>query len=149
MDEKRLKRFKFWCQMVIPLVYDDSLSYYEVLCKVVDYLNNLASNQNEMSDYLKQLDAEFDEVKEDLNFIMAEIEKIKNGEYTSMYINSLIAWIDKNIQCLVARIVKYVCFGLDDKGNFVAYIPDTWDFLTFGTITDPDNKLYGHLTLNW
>ena len=81
MDEKRLKRFKFWCQMVIPLVYDDSLSYYEVLCKVVDYLNNLASNQNEMSDYLKQLDAEFDDVKEELNFITAEIEKIKNGVY--------------------------------------------------------------------
>ena len=34
-----LKPFRFWCQKVLPLVYDDSLSYYEVLCKVVDYLN--------------------------------------------------------------------------------------------------------------
>lgn len=31
--------FRFWCQKVLPLVYDDSLSYYELLCKVVDYLN--------------------------------------------------------------------------------------------------------------
>lgn len=31
---------KFWCQKAIPLVYDDSLSYYEVLCKVVTYLNS-------------------------------------------------------------------------------------------------------------
>ena len=30
--------FKFWCQKALPLVYDDSLSYYEVLCKVVSTL---------------------------------------------------------------------------------------------------------------
>lgn len=34
-----LRPFRFWCQKVLPLVYDDSLSYYEVLCKLVDYLN--------------------------------------------------------------------------------------------------------------
>lgn len=32
--------FRFWCQKVLPLVYDDSLSYYELLNKVVDYLNH-------------------------------------------------------------------------------------------------------------
>lgn len=47
--------FKFWCQKVLPLVYDDSLSYYELLNKVVDYLNNtikdvsaLENNTNEI-----------------------------------------------------------------------------------------------------
>lgn len=35
-----LRPFRFWCQKVLPLVYDDSLSYYELLCKVVAYLNN-------------------------------------------------------------------------------------------------------------
>ena len=35
----KLEPFRFWCQKVIPLVYDESLSYYELLCKVVDYLN--------------------------------------------------------------------------------------------------------------
>lgn len=34
-----LSPFRFWCQKVLPLVYDDSLSYYELLNKVVDYLN--------------------------------------------------------------------------------------------------------------
>ena len=38
-DYKDLHSFRFWCQKVLPLVYDDSLSYYELLCKVVDYLN--------------------------------------------------------------------------------------------------------------
>ena len=38
-EYKDLQPFRFWCQKVLPLVYDDSLSYYELLCKVVDYLN--------------------------------------------------------------------------------------------------------------
>lgn len=36
--------FRFWAQKVLPLVYDDSLSYYEVLCKVVSYLNTTITN---------------------------------------------------------------------------------------------------------
>lgn len=36
--------FRFWCQMALPLTYDDSLSYYELLNKVVTYLNNTISD---------------------------------------------------------------------------------------------------------
>lgn len=37
---------RFWCQKVIPLVYDDSLSYYELLCKVVQKLNEVVDTVN-------------------------------------------------------------------------------------------------------
>lgn len=36
-----VRPFHFWSQKVIPLVYDESLSYYEVLGKVVQKLNEL------------------------------------------------------------------------------------------------------------
>lgn len=36
---KDLQPFRYWCHKILPMVYDDSLSYYELLCKVVDYLN--------------------------------------------------------------------------------------------------------------
>lgn len=36
--------FRFWCQKVLPIVYDDSLSYYELLNKVVVYLNNIIND---------------------------------------------------------------------------------------------------------
>lgn len=39
-----IKPFRFWCQKVLPLVYDDSLSYYETLCRVVDKLNEVIEN---------------------------------------------------------------------------------------------------------
>ena len=43
-----LKPFRFWCSKVLPLVYDDSLSYYELLCKIVKYLNNTMEDVNEL-----------------------------------------------------------------------------------------------------
>lgn len=50
-----VEKLKFWCQKVLPLTYDESLSYYEVLCKtnhklneVIDALNNL---NPEVTDY--------------------------------------------------------------------------------------------------
>lgn len=40
-------RVKFWCQKVLPTVYDDSLSYYELLCKIVQQVNNIIDAIND------------------------------------------------------------------------------------------------------
>lgn len=40
----KISPLRFWSQKVLPLVYDDSLSYYEVLGKVTHKLNELISN---------------------------------------------------------------------------------------------------------
>lgn len=50
------KPFKFWCQKVLPLVYDDSLSYYELLSRVVAYLNNTMENVSELGEAYQQLE---------------------------------------------------------------------------------------------
>ena len=34
-----IRPFRFWCQKVLPAVYDDSLSYYESLCKLYKLIN--------------------------------------------------------------------------------------------------------------
>lgn len=57
-----IKKIRFWCQKVIPLVYDNSLSYYEVLCKVVDYLNKVIEDMNEIPSYI---DAKIEEALDD------------------------------------------------------------------------------------
>lgn len=55
--------FVFWAQKVIPLVYDNSLSYYETLCKVVDYLNNVVENLDKTQDNLDSLHGAYDELE--------------------------------------------------------------------------------------
>lgn len=38
--------FRYWCYKILPLVYDDSLSYYELLNKVVAKLNEVIKQVN-------------------------------------------------------------------------------------------------------
>lgn len=49
----------YWTHKILPLVYDDSLSYYEVLAKVVQRLNMLVENNNNIPQYLKDLIKEY------------------------------------------------------------------------------------------
>lgn len=144
-----LHEFKVWCQKVIPLVYDESLSYYEVLCKVLEYLNQMISNQNVMYNQINTNKTDIQNLQNDMELVKTELEKVKNGDYVSLYIDALAKWIDQNLISLVGRIVKYVFFGLTDDGYFCAYIPESWDFIQWDTIIDPNSNLYGHLVMRW
>lgn len=136
--------FRFWCQKVMPLVFDDSLSYYEVLCKVKHKLNELIEENNRQQVMIDKIPGILEEIDE----IDKEIEAIKNGEYIGNYIEALQEWIDENLQEFVGNIIKYVFFGLTDDGHFAAYIPQSWDFIRFDTGYDPnDESRYGHLML--
>lgn len=59
--------FRWWCHKVLPLVYDDSLSYYELLCKVVKQLNETGELANELVD-------KFTELKEYVDSRLEEFE---------------------------------------------------------------------------
>lgn len=94
---------EFYCHKILPLVYDDSLSYYEVLCKVQQKLNELIENNNELirqwelykneidkafGEYKKQLQAQINEMREDISafeeMINAEIAAFKNTVNTQL-----------------------------------------------------------------
>ena len=47
--------FRFWCQKVLPLVYDESLSYYELLCKMMEYINNTIVDVKNVEDNLGEV----------------------------------------------------------------------------------------------
>lgn len=149
MDYKDLKTFNFWCQKILPLVYDDSLSYYEVLCKVVDYINDLINNDKAINLILTKYGKDINELKEMTDNIKKELDDVKNGKYESLYINALKNYIDENLEGIVGRIVKFVSFGISADGYFTALIPSTWEFITFDTIIDTNSELYGHLILRW
>lgn len=44
----------FYSQKVLPLVYDNSLSYYEVLCKLTNKINELVDTVNELETKLNE-----------------------------------------------------------------------------------------------
>lgn len=74
----QLPTFRFWCQHVIPLVYDDSLSYYEVLCKAVSYINNIITDLKTTQDNLTELAEDSEGKFEELETL---IDSSLTGEY--------------------------------------------------------------------
>lgn len=55
-----LTPFAFWCQKVMPAVLDDSLSFYEVLCKLTAKLNAAIETINGHSELITTMQSEID-----------------------------------------------------------------------------------------
>lgn len=83
---------KLGCQKILPLVYDDSLSYYETLCKVVAKLNELGEFINGTIDetvsavieeYFNKImiEAVYDEETETILFKQEEKVIVADGEH--------------------------------------------------------------------
>ena len=47
-----LNTMRFYCQPILPLVYDESMSYYETLCKLVGQLNTTGDAVNKLNEGL-------------------------------------------------------------------------------------------------
>lgn len=56
VDFRYVGKLRFWCQKVLPLVYDDSLSYYEALCKICAKLNETIEQLNALADDVTELE---------------------------------------------------------------------------------------------
>lgn len=73
------EKFRIRCAKILPAVYDDSLSYYETLCKMRELVNTLI-------DYINQFD--YDEIQRQLNafreYIDTEIAK-EDAKITALY----------------------------------------------------------------
>lgn len=126
-----LKTFRFWCQKVLPLVYDESLSYYETLCKIVDYINDLIAQDKVFSDDIQDLQNELKVVQDWIaNFDTSYAEKL-----------------------LRETIATMIFVEISDAGYIVYNIPTGWNSITFNTtgldIELPMQPEYGHLVLSY
>lgn len=123
--------FRFWCQKVLPLVYDESLSYYEILCKVVDYINKLIEQD-------KVFGTELDELRSDMETVQNWIANF-NTSYAEQIIKEYLATM--------------IFVEISDAGYIVYYIPNNWNSIQFNTtgldVDVAEQPEYGHLVLSY
>lgn len=83
--------FRFWCQKVLPIVYDDSLSYYELLNKVVNYLNNVISDVSSVETNVLRLYTSYYDLQSFVNDNLSELTDTINTftEYINNYFDNL------------------------------------------------------------
>ena len=62
----------YFCQKILPTVYDDSMSYYEVLCKLTGKVNEVIENGNEINQDYAQISEELKKIEDFLKTITPE-----------------------------------------------------------------------------
>lgn len=77
----KIAPLKFWTHKILPLVYEESLSYYEVLCKVAQKLNETIEKVNLSTEEVENIREIVDGIKETVEAIYAGMVKSVNGKY--------------------------------------------------------------------
>ena len=119
--------------------------YDSDLREILKYVRNLVKAVTEIDGWVEKHEKEYEELKE-------ICDNLNNGTLTPALEKSLRIWINRNLESLIADAMKMVFFGITDDGYFVAYIPDSWSDITFGTsgLDDfPSGVDFGHLTLSY
>ena len=99
-----------WCAGLIPSVYDESLSYYEQIAKVLSVLE-------EVIKHLGETDANAEELKRLYYSLKEQFDEFVDGGFEEYYEALLRAWIDENAPSIVKdMLLTGVFFGLTSDG---------------------------------
>ena len=128
-----IDKIKYWCNKILPLVYDDSLSYYEVLCKTSAKLNEVITSTNGLLDawdtykndidaafgeYTAELDKKFNDLTDELHNEFARYKQLVQNEMYAEFVkqnNMLKAQDDK-----IARQDEQITAISDKVNSFIA-----------------------------
>lgn len=119
-----LRPFRFWCQKVLPLVYDDSLSYYEMLCKVVEYLNNTISDVNKVSKEFETL----------YNYVHDYFKNLNIQEEINVKLDEMV--IDGTLSNLLFNLPKFSTFSPVFGGRTYGLTESEYTHMQGGCVVD-------------
>lgn len=118
---------------------DINLDY--ILTHFKEFIDSIVA----LNDWCNTHEQEYLELKKLYDDIIA-------GRFPPALYNTLHNWVVNNAASIMTEVVKMVFFGITDDGYFVAYIPDSWSDIIFGT-TGLDVTVagveYGHLVLSY
>lgn len=111
---------------------------------IIKHFREFIDALGELDEWRKEHETEYQELKKLYDDILA-------GNFPDSMIAELKKWCVKNTTEIIGAAIKMVTFGLEN-GYLVAYIPDSWSELIFGTtgLDDfPPGYDFGHLTLTY
>lgn len=120
IDVVKLQRLFFRCHKILPLVYDESLSYYEVLCKVAASLNETIDAVNALNDNVSDLNSHVNVLQEEVEQLANEINRFEqdmNARFDELEA-SLIAKVDKAIDDKMAEVDSKMDAMQNEIDNF-------------------------------
>ena len=120
--------------------YDSDLGWLIKCCKTVN-------------ETLEALEAWKNEVNPTIEDFKKLYDDMMSGNLPPAIQEGIRKWLQVNALDLIGELVKSVFFEINDEGYFVAWIPESWNDITFNTteydIDIPIQQEFGHLVLSY
>lgn len=127
-------------QKILPAVYTDELSYYELLANIQRKVNEVIESLDNLNDWQAAQDALITALTE-------TVAEFVDGGYLDEFERLVTAWINEHFTDIMKAILNHgVYFGITEDGYFCANV--VWQLTTyFDTIMDYASDDYGKLVL--
>jgi uncharacterized coiled-coil DUF342 family protein len=107
----KINKINVCCQKVLPLVYDESLSYYEVLCKVIQKLNELIKINNNIRDEIHKEYVEILEAVKTVTETVASVTAMRDEvltlkKATEQYAHDVVTVYQQTVEARDTAIAK-------------------------------------------
>ena len=141
--------YPFWrCFKVMPLVYDESLSYYEVLCKLTDKLNDvinqLSRDYSEIYEYIDQQDKfTLNSANNYTDSKVSELELVINNQFTVL--SDAIKSADQKTRSWVTEQITDLTIWLEQQGQSIYVINPITGYTD--TVQNVLNDFYNYFNL--
>ena len=112
----------------------------------------LIKDYKNLNEALDAIDAWAEETQATIDDFKKIVDDIDAGRLPQAMQDAIHIWLTTHAGEIIPDLVKAVFFGITLDGYFVAYIPDSWDDIIFGTsgLDDfPAGIDFGHLTLSY
>lgn len=121
---RRLHRLHFYCQKILPLVYTNALSYYEVLCKVVSFLNDVSEQVDENSEAIEYLVSTIESVISKVDGFETRFTELENSIETKFdeLEQQLDERIDSKTEQAEQRLIAIINESLEEIQKSIADI---------------------------
>lgn len=129
-------------QPTVPKFYYDVDSQEGVLFALCCKIQNLIDYSEQQTTNINDLSGEIDELKK-------LFEQFQESGFNDYYLDQIKAWVNANLPLIYEYTIKQIYFGLTLEGYFVAYIPQSWDDITFDTGINIDDDDFGRLILSY
>lgn len=139
------------CKKILPLVYTDSLSYYETLCQYMEKLNEVIELCNSLSDDILEqayayTDSKIAETFEEVNRKIAELQQLirDTTDYFDLLVQQTVDTFNgliDDLQAQYQRFTQYVNAQLDAMGRRVEDVNDRLDDSVVALRNEMDLKI--------
>lgn len=153
MDGKYIDKLKFWCNKILPLVYDDTLSYYELLCKVTSKINEVIEKTNEISGDFREAITAWLATEEGEQVIAEILTDLIDEQYSNLVtrvdaLEETTEGLPANVNALntsVANLNKKIIRpnGVNLNGGNIVFFGDSW---TVGGSAGSTEKRFSAIT---